>query len=959
LVHDFRQDRKQLFDKLNQQIEQLEVYKQQNQHLDAVYLDREFSHLSRRIDSLSTDLEEFRTALFDESLCGLSVKELYLTSYPNGAHINLRKEFKYFHFTVNVSEFLRKLRDYERNAEHTQSDAHSWKERVSFAHFTRTDLEHLLSLLEGISLFQEQLSEKLEGYLGEILTLTEALDLLNARKSWLQLLSTLQNEAQWELFVGRLRKSAFERKESEWFDKKEKQVLRCFEGPGPEESLPTAKLALTKELVSEALFSSESPLKWQTWKWFSKDRVQVQNLLAQHKLPLETAGLRTMLEMLENRIALEELLKEMRQAGEVARSFDKLYLKHWFDNHRQALKARKACKKLKHFYPDMPLLDEDLFRFEQRVYKLFSLLEEAQGHYKSWQKYLTHNQIQLLLEERAPIAQWKKSLEEDFELLVETDRTYKEMSAVEAKVCDKLWEKKQDQPMLSLASLFDNSLRLAWIEHIEERYPLPQSVSTRKFSRMEEELRELVKQKTALSRHILLMRLRENVYRALELNRLGNQVTYRDLRHQLTKKRSLWPIRKVLQSFSQDVFRLTPCWMASPETVSACFPLPDPQVQPFDLVIFDEASQCFAEKGLPAMFRGKQVVVTGDSQQLPPSDLYQVRFEEDNPDELPELEIESLLDLSARYFSQHQLLGHYRSQSPELIDFSNQYFYRQTLRLLPDRLTMNSPEPALRYIKVEGVWEDQCNLPEAEAVSQLVWQLLKELPGREIGVVTFNFRQQQLIQDLLEEKALQEQRQLPSWLFVKNIENVQGDERDVIVFSIGYAPDKKGRLSLQFGSLNQQGGENRLNVAITRARERVYVLSSLLPHELHTEQTAHEGPKLLTRYLAYAFEVSRKHYQPQPLPQRTLAGQNLLKHKLSLLDNRLQELLPFADLTLQQDKQYQKLLLTDDDLYHQSLSAKDAHVYQPQLLEAKHWPWLRIFSRQLWKGKTLELIREL
>jgi superfamily I DNA and/or RNA helicase len=386
--------------------------------------------------------------------------------------------------------------------------------------------------------------------------------------------------------------------------------------------------------------------------------------------------------------------------------------------------------------------------------------------------------------------------------------------------------------------------------------------------------------------------------------------------------------------------------MASPESVSAIFQMQEL----FDLVIFDEASQCFAERGIPAIYRARQIVVTGDNKQLQPSDLYRVRFEEEAED-TPELEVDSLLDLAAHYFPQTQLQGHYRSKSLELIDFSNTHFYKHSLQLLPDRMQLNKREPAVSYIKVEGVWQENTNPVEAAEVVKLVTGLIAQRPDKDIGVVTFNFKQQTLIQDLLEAYCLQAGKVLPSSLFVKNIENVQGDERDIIIFSVGYAPDVKGRMAMQFGSLNMQGGENRLNVAVTRAREQIYIISSIVPSQLKTEDSLHKGPKLLKDYLAYALHVSGGEYKPSPKPPKGFEASRLLKDKLVNWSAHLAKELPFADLTLKKEQQYLSLLLTDDDLYHQSLSAKDAHAYTPFLLAKKNWPFTRIYSREYWKDK--------
>ena len=275
-----------------------------------------------------------------------------------------------------------------------------------------------------------------------------------------------------------------------------------------------------------------------------------------------------------------------------------------------------------------------------------------------------------------------------------------------------------------------------------------------------------------------------------------------------------------------------------------------------DLVIFDEASQCFAEKGIPAIYRSRQTVIVGDTQQLRPHDLYRPRweeeFEEQNEGEnLAVLEVDSLLDLGKQYLPEEQLQGHYRSKSLELIAFSNEHFYQNKLKMIPEYEEFMRGEPAIQYIKVDGMWHKNTNQEEALKVVQLVKGLLAD--GKtSIGVITFNFKQQQLIQDLLDLLEIN----LPESLFVKNIENVQGDERDNIIFSVAYAPNPQGQFRVQFGLLNQQGGENRLNVAVSRAREQIILVSSILPHQLKVEETKNWTTQRFTMLLVNSHLIS-------------------------------------------------------------------------------------------------------
>src|SRR5690606_2615685 len=257
------------------------------------------------------------------------------------------------------------------------------------------------------------------------------------------------------------------------------------------------------------------------------------------------------------------------------------------------------------------------------------------------------------------------------------------------------------------------------------KYPVLRSASTLKMDDMQAELQRLSEEKLALSKEILLLRAREGICESIEYNRLNNRVTYRDLHHQVTKKKKIWPVRKLISEYYTELFKIVPCWLASPESVSAIFPME----QLFDVVIFDEASQCFAERGIPALCRGNQVLVAGDDKQLRPFELYQSRLEEDT--EAPELEVDSLLELSSKYLETTYLRGHYRSKSLELIDFSNHHFYNNKLQLLPDKRILDLNEPAVEYRKVDGVWESQTNPQEAQQVVDVVMNYIKEYPEKD------------------------------------------------------------------------------------------------------------------------------------------------------------------------------------------------------------------------------------
>lgn len=942
-VHDFRADRQALYAQLAAQIEAADAYQRQNASLDALVFDRQFSQESRTIDRLQRDLQDFKEALFDASVCGLSPKELYLTSDPNGPVIPLDDLYASFRFDEAGADFFRRLDRYEayRNRLGT---GHPWADRIDFSTLTFADVPAIRAAVEDVPAFTQQLAAQTGRILDRPLSFAEA-EAVQREVPPLERLGTLlENAAQWELLRRRLALAP------DQLDEWDRRTAAVFAAPGPETTLRAEELGTFAQQLNEAREAKASRLNGLVWTWFSKEKTALQTLAQRNGLSLKPADLDQLSEKVRKRTALETLLAEWREAGLLPHSSDERTLKALLHDARQASLASQLLDALRSI--DLrPYLEFALLADFQR---LLTQLREAVGpvpdKLRYWQRYLTEAQRRQLQVPGASTARWTNALAQDFDLLREADVLKNSFSRTEWTVLERA---QQTALTHSLPHALTNSLKLAWLNDLETRQPLLRSVSGLTMENWEADLQRSVQAKQELSREILLMRLREQTYRNRERNRLGNVTTYRELGHQVTKRRNVWPLRRLLSEYAPEIFDLVPCWMASPESVSALFPLRD---ELFDLVIFDEASQCFAEQGIPTFVRGRQVVVAGDSQQLQPSDLYRIRFDAD-AEEVPDLEVDSLLDLASRYLPQTQLRGHYRSRSLDLIDFSNQHFYGRTLQLLPDFRELNRHEPAIRYLRVIGRWENQTNEVEAQQVLDLVRDLAASEPELSVGVVTFNFRQQALIQEMLEADLDQARppasarRGEPRGLFVKNIENVQGDERDVIIFSIGYAPDARGYFAMQFGSLNAVGGENRLNVAVTRARQRVYVVASIWPEQLAVEETINAGPKLLKAYLSYAREVSEGRYRAQPVPTPGVRTEWLLKEKLKAQDASLHAELPFADLTVRAGERYEGLILTDDELYFQSHSPKESHAYLPIGLREKGWPFRRVWSREFWRNQ--------
>ena len=340
------------------------------------------------------------------------------------------------------------------------------------------------------------------------------------------------------------------------------------------------------------------------------------------------------------------------------------------------------------------------------------------------------------------------------------------------------------------------------------------------------------------------------------------------LLREVNKKGRHLPLRHLFARTPTLLRRLKPCLMMSPLAVSTYL---DADEIRFDLVIFDEASQVRPYEAISAIYRGDQLVVAGDQKQLPPTNFFARTVGGDDlssdPDGAPEdslTDYESILDVCCTLgLPRRRLRWHYRSRREPLIAFSNRHFYDNDLVSFPSAHDVDG-SPAVRFeYLAEGRWLSGAgggyNRVEARRTAELVFEHFRDHPDRSLGVIAFSRRQQLAVLDELEkmrgddpsmEAFFDESRD--EAFFVKNLENVQGDERDVIFLSVAYGPDENGRVAMRFGPLNQKGGERRLNVAVTRARAAMTVVSSLRALDIDLGRTDAVGARLLRAYLDFA-----------------------------------------------------------------------------------------------------------
>lgn len=337
------------------------------------------------------------------------------------------------------------------------------------------------------------------------------------------------------------------------------------------------------------------------------------------------------------------------------------------------------------------------------------------------------------------------------------------------------------------------------------------------------------------------------------------------LKRELGKQRRIMPIRRLFREIPNLLLTLKPCLMMSPLSVSLFL---EAETYQFDTVIFDEASQVCTENAIGAISRGKQVIIAGDSKQLPPTNFFSAstssdgNYDTDEDDEYDDTgAYESILD-EANLLPERTLLWHYRSRHEHLIAFSNTKIYKNNLITFPANID-KIPDNGVEYVYVKDGFYDRGgkkgNVIEAKKVAGMAFEHFRKHPNRSLGIIAFGEVQQAAIDTAIREMRLRNQSYEHFFkedsnepFFIKNLENVQGDERDTIIFSIGYAKDATGVFRMNFGPLSKSGGERRLNVAITRAKYNVKLVGSIMPTDIDIDKISSEGPKLLRAYIDFA-----------------------------------------------------------------------------------------------------------
>ncbi len=544
-------------------------------------------------------------------------------------------------------------------------------------------------------------------------------------------------------------------------------------------------------------------------------------------------------------------------------------------------------------------------------------------------------------------------------------------------------------PDYPLELIFKKSYLLSWLKAAMKKFPNIKNFNTKYHSRNLKQFLEIDQLCIEINQYRLCESLFSN--RGGTLSSVANEFKTSEmgiLNRELLKKRNIKPLRKLFTQTKNFVTEIKPCFMMSPLSVANFLPAQE-FIGFFDIVVFDEASQICPEDAIGAILRGNQLVVVGDEKQLPPTRFFasnQFLSRDDYDDDI--VIFESILDECSGIGLPDVLLNwHYRSRKEGLISFSNYHYYDNHLNTFPDLLKSSDFDektidslPAIEFVHVnKGVYDkgkSRKNRVEAKIVAEYIISHfennLKNGTNFSLGVVTFSEAQLDAVQTELdkiykknpelEQLIMKSESQREESLFIKNLENVQGDERDFIFFSIGYGKDQNNRMSINFGPINKAGGERRLNVAITRARYHIKIFCSFLPQEADISKSSSSGLHQLMNYLEYArtgslsSPTTRADRSPQlfesPFEEDVCQALENLGYEI---DTQIGSSGYRIDLGLVHPKKHSKYLLgieCDGASYHSAKSARDRDRIRHQVLEGLGWHLYHIWSTDWFQNKS-------
>ena len=497
------------------------------------------------------------------------------------------------------------------------------------------------------------------------------------------------------------------------------------------------------------------------------------------------------------------------------------------------------------------------------------------------------------------------------------------------------------------------------------------------FDRARAEIAGKDRQLIRISREVVRNRLIAGARppRGIDIGRKSEFTDMGLIYNEINKRKNRVGIRELTRRSGRALLELKPCWMMSPLAVAQY--LPGNLV--FDLVVIDEASQMTPENAIGALSRGRQAVVVGDTKQLPPTSFFQKMIDDSDVDEDTREDSESILDMANTSFRPvRQLRWHYRSRHSALIRFSNKWMYDDKLTIFPSAHE-DDPEMGVELVPLEGVYKGRTNEIEARAVVDAVLRHMRDTPHLSLGVCTMNSDQKELILEEFERERdrnthvqdfvrdWEERNDALEEFFIKNLETIQGDERDVMFISTLYGPETPGgRPHQRFGPINSTHGHRRLNVLFTRAKRKIVTFTSLRPGDIIADETKHKGVQMFRAWLEYCGSGA----VPDPATAGGKTESPFEDFVVKRIEDMGYEAVPQVgaagyriDIGVRHpDWPYGYLLGVECDgaAYHSSKSSRDRDRLRQEVLEGLGWHFHRIWSTDWFNdpARETEKLRE-
>lgn len=1013
LVHDFNKSKQDVYSKIASVIER-QIPNHSNQHV----------RISNELQALASKLNQIADTLHKPRPFGRTLYNLYTTAKWNTELLievqDLIKDETFDTLHGHLVD-LRVIMELMKKYDHAD---YPWMHRMSFATFPiqqQLILENLIKNIVSDVKSGQELRNRQDLYYSPEYFLSNK-ESLNGLERALLVLNNRNMYKHISLFY-KDEDREFENIEhldnvKKLFGVLKKQIDLLSNRAEPVSTLTVEEARTWNDKIKQFLELNKKITKYVNSNWYSL-RKELQNHCLAHNISFEGTTVRNYLEKIESFLLFEELrvkagkgyfFSDAPVLNEVAEWEKWVHLKN------RALEFLELFVEAQNTFPkwlETPQNKEDLERLlENKVeiqIKDFKEVSEItyrlQSSMSALEQFLQKKQVDECMNELNQGVYDVRKYEnlfrtiESFDSMKRLDQLKLAMLELQQKLIERCREKASIEQTENLidtwSAIIENSFLHTWILLVEQEEPHIQDVSTEIYHNHLDRYTNLFQSKREAVPAIIDSGLAQEVSEV-------PQAVRRQLKTEASRKRKQASLRQITGTFTEDLLKLVPCWLCTPEAVSAIFP---EIAELFDLVIFDEASQCPIENALPSIYRGKKLVVAGDEKQLPPTSFFQKSTEDDDENaneednalykDQTDLLAKSLLEWSKPRFPDTWLTGHYRSKYEELINFSNYAFYGKRMQISP-RVDKERDSKPFEFIMVNGQWLNSQNRQEAETIVETVVGILKaDQTSPTIGIITFNSPQADLINDMFDERAakdleaqvlIERAKQRKNGeenvgLFIKNIENVQGDERDIILFSVAYAKDQDGKMVSQFGPLGQEAGENRLNVAITRARSKVYVVCSFDPTEwTRVETYKSRGVRLLKRYLEYAKAVSEGNKEHMINILNGLLDGTSVQHELdnhivydSVFEQQVREALTkqglevhtqigFSgykiDLGVIHPDQPDKYILgieCDGAMYHSSKVARERDLYRQRFLEKNGWKIHRIWSRNWWKARDEEV----